>query len=47
VSEKIQDHNSFQQPDKIKAGAFNAFTVAKNEITTTLPPASVVILTLE
>jgi alpha-L-arabinofuranosidase len=47
VSEKIQDHNSFQQPDKIKAGAFNAFTVAKNEITTTLPPASVVVLTLE
>lgn len=47
VSAKIQDYNSFDVPDKIKPVAFKDFSFAKDGITVTLPPASVVVLTIK
>jgi alpha-N-arabinofuranosidase len=46
-SKKLQDHNSFAEPEKIKPVAFNDFTVSKGAISINLPPTSVVVLTLK
>jgi alpha-L-arabinofuranosidase len=45
-SPEIQDHNSFDEPDKIKPQLFLAVTVKENELQVSMPPASVVVLTL-
>jgi alpha-N-arabinofuranosidase len=45
-SAKIQDHNSFDDPDKIKPQSFKQVTIKGNEILVEMPAASVVVLTL-
>lgn len=46
VSGKLQDHNSFEQPDKIKPAIFSGATMKGNQLTVKMPAASVVVLTL-
>lgn len=46
-SAKIQDYNSFEQPDKIQPVAFSAFKKKGDQLVVTLPPASVVVLKAE
>ena len=45
-SPKIQDHNSFDDPDKIKPAAFHGVSLKGEELQVKLPAASVVVLTL-
>lgn len=45
-SPEIQDHNSFDEPEKIKPQLFLAVTEKENELQVSMPPASVVVLTL-
>jgi alpha-N-arabinofuranosidase len=45
-SPKIQDHNSFDDPDKIKPAVFHGANLKGEELQVKLPPASVVVLTL-
>ena len=47
VSEKLQDHNTFQQPEKIKPAAFNGAKISGGQLSLTLPPGSVVVLELK
>lgn len=44
ASSKIQDHNTFDQPDKIKPAILKGATVKNNVMTVKLPPCSVVVL---
>jgi alpha-N-arabinofuranosidase len=46
-SPKLQDHNSFEQPDKIKPVAFSGATIKADQLTVKLPAASVVVLALQ
>jgi alpha-L-arabinofuranosidase len=46
VSAKLQDHNTFEQPDKIKPAVFSNAVLKGNQVTVKLPAASVVVLTL-
>nr|UZM28266.1 alpha-L-arabinofuranosidase [uncultured bacterium] len=46
-SGKVQDHNSFTEPEKIKPIAFKEANLNKDKITIDVPPFSVVVLTLE
>lgn len=46
-SGKLQDHNSFDNPEQIKPAAFNGATKNGNNISVKLPPFSVVVLTLK
>ncbi|MEO8108635.1 MAG: alpha-L-arabinofuranosidase C-terminal domain-containing protein [Ginsengibacter sp.] len=46
-SKKIQDYNSFDDPNKIAPAMFNGTTVDNKSLGVTLPPASVVVLTLQ
>jgi alpha-N-arabinofuranosidase len=46
-SPKIQDHNSFDDPEKIKPVSFNGAELGGNVLHVKLPPASVVVLTLK
>ena len=43
-SRNIQDHNSFEQPDKVKPMVFTGASLKDKFLTITLPPASVVVL---
>jgi len=43
-SDKLQDHNTFDRPDKVKPAAFSDFRIDKGELVATLPPFSVVAL---
>jgi alpha-L-arabinofuranosidase len=45
-SPKIQDHNSFEEPEKIRPQSFQGASMKGNELQVTLPPASVVVMTL-
>ncbi|HEY4966067.1 MAG TPA: alpha-L-arabinofuranosidase C-terminal domain-containing protein, partial [Puia sp.] len=45
-SSDIQDHNSFDDPEKIKPQTFTGASVHENILNVELPPASVVVLTL-
>lgn len=45
-SAKIQDYNSFDEPDKIKPVIFQGALMKENELQVLMPPASVVVLTL-
>jgi alpha-N-arabinofuranosidase len=47
VSEKIQDHNTFQNPSKVKPANFTGAKLSQNKLTITLPAASVVVLELQ
>jgi alpha-L-arabinofuranosidase len=46
-SPKIQDHNSFDDPEKIKPVAFNGAELKGDALQVKMPPASVVVLTLK
>jgi alpha-N-arabinofuranosidase len=45
-SAKIQDHNSFDDPEKISPQTFTGASISENILKAELPPASVVVLTL-
>ncbi len=45
-SEKMQDHNSFEIPDKIKPVIFSGASIKGNSLKVPMPAASVVVLTL-
>ena len=47
TSSKIQDHNTFSDPEKIKPAAFNSASLKSNMLSLKLPPFSVVILELK
>jgi alpha-N-arabinofuranosidase len=47
ASPEIQDHNSFEEPDKVKPAVFNGASFKGNTLEVKLPPASVVVLTLK
>ncbi len=46
TSEKLQDHNTFEVPDKVKPVPFKDARLKGNELQVTLPPFSVVVLEL-
>ena len=46
-SEKLQDHNSFENPQKIKPVAFNNALLGGDHISLQIPPFSVVVLELK
>ncbi len=46
-SGKLDDHNTFDQPEKITPKTFRGFQKSGNELTVTLPPFSVVVLAVE
>ena len=43
-SDKLQDHNTFSDPERIKPIGFSEFELMDNGISVTLPPFSVVVL---
>ena len=45
TSKKLQDYNSFTDPEKIKPAPFKELVLNKNIITITLPPTSVIVIT--
>jgi alpha-N-arabinofuranosidase len=45
-SAKLQDYNSFNEPDKIKPADFNNAVIKNGSITISMPPASVIVLSL-
>ena len=47
TSKKLQDYNSFTEPDKIKPVPFKDVTLSKDVLTVSLPPTSVVVLTIK
>jgi alpha-N-arabinofuranosidase len=47
TSAKLQDHNTFTQPDKIKPAAFKDATIKGGQLNVTLPPFSVAVLELK
>jgi alpha-N-arabinofuranosidase len=47
TSEKLQDHNSFEAPQKVKPAAFKQAMLTGNTLTVTLPSHSVVVLELK
>ena len=46
ASAKVQDYNSFDNPDKIKPEVFKNAVLKGNALDVAMPPASVVVLTL-
>jgi len=46
-SEKLQDHNSFDNPQKVKPGNFNGATISGSTLTVKMPAFSVVVLELK
>jgi alpha-L-arabinofuranosidase len=46
VSPHIQDHNTFDEPEKVKPVPFTGFKKGGDHLSITLPPASVVVLSL-
>lgn len=44
TSAKLQDHNTFDAPSKVKPADFKDFTFKNGKLTVTLPPFSVVVL---
>jgi alpha-L-arabinofuranosidase len=47
TSQKLQDHNTFDSPDKIKPVVFKDATLSNNSLKVKLPPFSVVVLELK
>ncbi|HEY4965708.1 MAG TPA: alpha-L-arabinofuranosidase C-terminal domain-containing protein [Puia sp.] len=46
-SDKIQDHNSFENPTKIQPELFRGAVVKGNKLSLKMPPVSVVVLELK
>jgi alpha-L-arabinofuranosidase len=46
-SAKVQDHNTFEEPNKIKEKEFKGFKVSKTGVQVDLPPFSVVVLEIK
>jgi alpha-N-arabinofuranosidase len=46
-SDKLQNYNSFENPDRIKPAAFNGASLTSNKLKMVLPPFSVVVLELK
>jgi alpha-N-arabinofuranosidase len=46
-SASLQDHNTFQSPEKIKPAVFNGASINGTTLSVTLPPFSVVVLQLK
>lgn len=44
TSDKLQDHNTFENPDRVKPGNFDGFKQMEKTLSVTLPPFSVVVL---
>jgi len=47
ASSKVQDHNTFENPDKIKPAVFTTASLKGNMLSVKLPPFSVVVLELK
>ncbi len=47
TSDKIQNYNSFENPEKIKPAAFTGATLSGDDLMLTIPPFSVVVLELK
>jgi len=47
ASEKINDHNTFECPDKVKPSEFSDYSLDNNKITLTVPAMSVLVLELQ
>ena len=47
TSEKLQDHNTFEEPEKIKTAEFQGVSHSGDEIQVKMPPFSVVVLELK
>ena len=45
TSKKLQDYNSFTEPEKIKPAAFKELALNRNIITINLPPTAVIVIT--
>ena len=43
-STRLQDHNTFESPDKVKPVSFTEFTVKDENIEIVIPPFSVIVL---
>jgi alpha-N-arabinofuranosidase len=43
----VQDHNTFDDPEKVKPTSFNDATLKDKTLEVKLPPASVVVLELK
>ncbi|HUS02875.1 MAG TPA: alpha-L-arabinofuranosidase C-terminal domain-containing protein, partial [Chitinophagaceae bacterium] len=46
-SSQLQDHNTFEVPDKIKPSVFNNASMKGSDLQVKLPPFSVVVLELK
>ena len=46
-SAKLQDHNSFDDPTKVKPGVFNGAAISNSSLSLKMPPFSVVVLELK
>ena len=46
-SVKLQDHNSFDDPNKIKPSVFNGAGISGSNLTLKMPPFSVIVLELK
>jgi len=46
TAEKIQQYNSFEQPDIIQPASFTQFKTSGSELTITIPPFSVIVLAI-
>ncbi len=47
TSGNIHDHNTFENPDKVKPATYKGATIKGNSLTAKLPPFSVVVLELK
>jgi alpha-N-arabinofuranosidase len=47
ASVKIQDHNTFEDPDRVRPAGYSGARLEGTTLRTTLPPCSVVVLTLQ
>ncbi len=47
TSARLQDHNTFDRPELVKPTIFNSFTTASGVLQITIPPFSVVVLTIK
>ncbi|MEK7253440.1 MAG: alpha-L-arabinofuranosidase C-terminal domain-containing protein, partial [Bacteroidota bacterium] len=47
TSAKIQDHNTFEQPEKVKPAVFTGAALKGNVMNVKMPPFSVVVLELK
>jgi alpha-L-arabinofuranosidase len=46
-SDKVQDHNTFENPNKIKPMPYKGATISGNQLKLSLPPVSVIVLELK